>query len=217
MKKRSSLPPLTDEQRELVASALSKFNGNLMPLAMQCWPGLTVSAFRLGLTEAEIHSACLMGFTVAAISFDPALGFQFATYGSQWMRNELSKLVRSKIPKDGPRTINERRGRDDAEDTSPLRLIADPRPGPAAAAERADTREQAVRSLSCLSPREQRIVRARFGLGDQPEMTLEEIAVQENVTRERVRQIIAAAVERLRSVLIPLSERRAAASSSAPD
>ena len=54
-------------------------------------------------------------------------------------------------------------------------------------------------SLSALSSREERVIRMRFGIGTMDEYTLEEIGKRFNVTRERVRQIEAKALQRLKS------------------
>lgn len=53
--------------------------------------------------------------------------------------------------------------------------------------------------LSNLNPREERVLRMRFGIGTLDEATLEEIGKKFNVTRERVRQIEAKALQRLKS------------------
>ncbi len=52
--------------------------------------------------------------------------------------------------------------------------------------------------LSVLTPREERVLRMRFGIGVKQEHTLEEVGRQFNVTRERIRQIEAKALRRLR-------------------
>ena len=48
--------------------------------------------------------------------------------------------------------------------------------------------------LASLTPREERIVRMRFGLGMNSDHTLEEVGQQFSVTRERIRQIEAKAI-----------------------
>lgn len=53
--------------------------------------------------------------------------------------------------------------------------------------------------LADLNPREERVIRMRFGIGTLDEATLEEIGKKFNVTRERVRQIEAKALQRLKS------------------
>ncbi|PLX48268.1 MAG: RNA polymerase subunit sigma [Desulfobulbaceae bacterium] len=52
--------------------------------------------------------------------------------------------------------------------------------------------------LSTLSPREEKIIRLRFGIGEDAEYTLEEIGKRFNVSRERIRQIEKKALNRLR-------------------
>ncbi len=59
-------------------------------------------------------------------------------------------------------------------------------------------REHTAEILKTLTPREERIVRMRFGIGEDSMQTLEEIGHSFNVTRERIRQIEAKAMRRLR-------------------
>jgi RNA polymerase primary sigma factor len=59
-------------------------------------------------------------------------------------------------------------------------------------------RETTSRALALLTPREERIVRMRFGLGMNSDHTLEEVGQQFAVTRERIRQIEAKALRKLR-------------------
>ncbi len=54
------------------------------------------------------------------------------------------------------------------------------------------------RVLASLSPREERILRLRFGIGERTDHTLEEVGQDFNLTRERIRQIEAKALEKLR-------------------
>jgi RNA polymerase primary sigma factor len=52
--------------------------------------------------------------------------------------------------------------------------------------------------LKTLTPREERVLRLRFGIGDGCDHTLEEVGQQFAVTRERIRQIEAKALRKLR-------------------
>jgi len=61
-----------------------------------------------------------------------------------------------------------------------------------------DLTDQIRKLLSSLSPREEKILRLRFGIGEDGECTLEEIGRQFGLSRERIRQIEAKALERLR-------------------
>ncbi|WP_431268508.1 sigma-70 family RNA polymerase sigma factor [Dankookia sp. P2] len=53
--------------------------------------------------------------------------------------------------------------------------------------------------LSDLTPREERILRMRFGIGMERDHTLEEVGKTFNVTRERIRQIEAKALKKLQN------------------
>jgi RNA polymerase primary sigma factor len=59
-------------------------------------------------------------------------------------------------------------------------------------------RETTTRMLASLTPREERIVRMRFGIGMNSDHTLEEVGQQFSVTRERIRQIEAKALRKLK-------------------
>ena len=63
---------------------------------------------------------------------------------------------------------------------------------------RVDLKERTAEVLRTLSPREERIVRMRFGLEDGTERTLEEVGQTFQVTRERIRQIESKALRKLR-------------------
>jgi RNA polymerase primary sigma factor len=59
-------------------------------------------------------------------------------------------------------------------------------------------RETTTRVLASLTPREERVLRMRFGIGMNTDHTLEEVGQQFNVTRERIRQIEAKALRKMR-------------------
>ena len=69
---------------------------------------------------------------------------------------------------------------------------------PAEAASYNLLREQLVDVLKTLTPREETVLRMRFGLEDGQPKTLEEVGKEFNVTRERIRQIEAKALRKLR-------------------
>ncbi len=62
-----------------------------------------------------------------------------------------------------------------------------------------DLNKQTRELLNSLSVREQRVLQKRFGIGEKSEHTLEEIGKEFNVTRERIRQIEAKALQKLKS------------------
>jgi len=71
-------------------------------------------------------------------------------------------------------------------------------PAPAEAASFALMKEQLLDVLDTLTPREEKVLRLRFGLDDGRQRTLEEVGREFNVTRERIRQIEAKALRKLR-------------------
>ena len=74
----------------------------------------------------------------------------------------------------------------------------DDAPAPAEAASHALMREQLWDGLNTLTPREEKVLRLRFGLDDGNQRTLEEVGREFKVTRERIRQIEAKALRKLR-------------------
>jgi RNA polymerase primary sigma factor len=71
-------------------------------------------------------------------------------------------------------------------------------PDPHAAAEASALQSAVAEAIGDLTPREQRVLRLRFGLGGAGDHTLEEIGKEFGVTRERIRQIEMKALEKLR-------------------
>jgi RNA polymerase primary sigma factor len=76
---------------------------------------------------------------------------------------------------------------------------------PLDAAIQANLREATAKALASLTPREERVLRMRFGIGMNTDHTLEEVGQQFSVTRERIRQIEAKA---LRKLIHPSRSRR---------
>ncbi len=58
--------------------------------------------------------------------------------------------------------------------------------------------EQTLKALATLTPREEKVLRMRFGIGERSDHTLEEVGQNFDVTRERIRQIEAKALRKLR-------------------
>ncbi|MEK7108664.1 MAG: sigma-70 family RNA polymerase sigma factor [Patescibacteria group bacterium] len=89
---------------------------------------------------------------------------------------------------------------DDDEDSVLGEFIVDDKTlSPSQQAARRVLREQMLAIINDLTPREQKILRMRFGLDDGITHTLEEVGREFGVTRERIRQIEAKSIERMRS------------------
>jgi RNA polymerase primary sigma factor len=69
---------------------------------------------------------------------------------------------------------------------------------PADAVTNVNLSEQTRKVLATLTPREEKVLRMRFGIGESSDHTLEEVGQDFNVTRERIRQIEAKALRKLR-------------------
>ncbi|MDP6447929.1 MAG: sigma-70 family RNA polymerase sigma factor [Pirellulaceae bacterium] len=121
-------------------------------------------------------------------TFDADRGFRFSTYATHAIRRYLYRYVQKKT----------------GEPRSPelFDQVPDPRRWDAAREQRMNAAMDAIAGfLNQLPDREQLIVRARFGLGDDLRpVTLQSIAEQLHVSRERVRQIEQRAIRKLRAM-----------------
>ena len=105
-----------------------------------------------------------------------------------------------RIQKTDPTTY--RYSKDPIFDTDELtENVIDDSSNPFDAAAQQNLREKTTKVLSSLSPREERVVRMRFGIGVDKEHTLEEIAQVFSVSRDRIRQIEAKALRKLKHPL----------------
>ncbi len=71
-------------------------------------------------------------------------------------------------------------------------------PSPLDAVISSDIKEHVDKVLQTLTPKEERVIRKRFGIGEEDSATLEEVGVEFDVTRERIRQIESKALRKLR-------------------
>ncbi|MEN2985466.1 MAG: sigma-70 family RNA polymerase sigma factor, partial [Thermodesulfovibrionaceae bacterium] len=71
-------------------------------------------------------------------------------------------------------------------------------PSPLAEAERAELSEHIQRILKTLTPKEEKVIKMRFGIGEDRDHTLEEVGRYLSITRERVRQIETKALRKLK-------------------
>ena len=72
----------------------------------------------------------------------------------------------------------------------------------------ANLKDTTTRVLASLTPREERVLRMRFGIGMNTDHTLEEVGQQFSVTRERIRQIEVRAFEKLQARMRELAAEK---------
>jgi RNA polymerase primary sigma factor len=104
---------------------------------------------------------------------------------------QILKIAREPISLESP--IGEEDGRQLVDFIEDKKLIL-----PSDAAVNLNLAEQIRKVLSTLTPREEKVLRMRFGIGEKADHTLEEVGQEFTVTRERIRQIEAKAIRKLR-------------------
>ncbi|HTV27776.1 MAG TPA: sigma-70 family RNA polymerase sigma factor, partial [Xanthobacteraceae bacterium] len=105
---------------------------------------------------------------------------------------QILKLVRE------PRSLDTPLGDDEEGGRLGDMIVDELAVSPVASAVAANLRQVTTETLACLTPREERIVRMRFGIGLDGDHTLEEVGRCFSVTRERIRQIEAKALRKLK-------------------
>lgn len=141
-----------------------------------------------------------LGLIAAADRFDIERGCRFSTYAVWWIRGYVSRATRNM-------TMNSREllfldlPVDEDGDNMLADLIPDENAvSPCELAEKNELKERVRETVSCLKPRERRVIELRFGLNGTPEHSLKETGEILGKSKERVRQIEVKALTRLRKL-----------------
>ena len=126
-------------------------------------------------------------------------------FGREATPEELAKKLRMpldkvrKVLKISKEPVSLEKPVGDEEDSSLCDFIEDTKAlAPLEQAIKSNLSEATTKILSTLTPREERVLRMRFGVGMNTDHTLEEVGLQFSVTRERIRQIEAKALRKLK-------------------
>jgi len=154
----------------------------------------------MGLPLMDLISEGNLGLIKAVERFDPAKGGKLSTYAAWWIKQSMKRALANqsktiRLPVHAPvgedhdsATLGDLVGDDNA--ISPYDGLGDK-----------NLKEGLHAMVNSLDPREASILKLRFGLGGEKEMTLEEVGKKFKVTRERIRQLEYLALGKIRRQL----------------
>jgi len=158
----------------------------------------------LGLSYADLIGEGNYGFMKAIDKFDYTRGYKTISYSVWWIRQAILEALKKrnalkgdKLPDDDDRNDDTEAMYCDGESINDTRAYSDTQTSATLA--RMETSDVTRALMACLTDRESMVITKYFGLGDDDEMTLDEIGEEMGLTKERVRQIKEKAMRKMRS------------------
>ena len=209
LKEIGKVPLLTPEEEQDLAKRMAEGDEEAKRRMAEANLRLVVSIAKRyvgrGMLFLDLIQEGNLGLIKAVEKFDYTKGYKFSTYATWWIRQAITRAIADqartiRIPVhmvEEPVSLETPIGEE--EDSHLGDFIPDEDASePSEAASFSLLKEQLMEVLDTLTPREKKVLELRFGIVDGRTRTLEEVGKEFNVTRERIRQIEAKALRKLR-------------------